>query len=360
MPATMPEDGKTRSEMADMDFSGLREWLESPQGGELMDRVARSVRDTVVSRNLPLTFINKDPFGSRTDSDLFQEIRSELLLFILENAELLKRHLICGERNFPALVKQRFISRWLTGARTPAMDPFRYLYKRAQDLLREQEGFFTLSKKGRSTSYSRKAQNRAIPPLAEEDLRSIPFPTEHTGRLNDGAVKTGAAILGLAAYFWERVHDLWGKEAVWVDIRDFVTWIGRHVQLNRVSMSAEFPGDESESREFTGEDLQSGEGRWDPVAVKSWALQFFHQVDRKKLQIFRLFHQEKQTLGEIARKMGYKGSSGPKYVVDHVAATLQFFLRDLPWLSPDDLDEEAFALFFDTLFDLLKNRVAEP
>ena len=55
-----------------------------------------------------------------------------------------------------------------------------------------------------------------------------------------------------------------------------------------------------------------------------------------------------------------QGSSGPKYVVDHVTAGLQFFLRDLPWLSPDDLNEEAFALFFDSLFTLLKNQAAEP
>ena len=130
----MPKESQNKE---NHNFSGLQEWMESSQGRKLMDRLAHSVRDTVVSRNLPLSFINNDPFGSRTDSDLFQEIRSELVLFLLENADQLKRHLMCGDRNFPALVKQRFIAQWLTGARTPARDPFRYLYKRTQDLLKE-------------------------------------------------------------------------------------------------------------------------------------------------------------------------------------------------------------------------------
>ena len=352
----MPKESKNKEEK---NFSDLQEWMESSQGCTVMDRLAHSVQNTVVSRNLPLSFINKDPFGSRTDSDLFREIRSELALFLLENAGPLKRHLMCGDRNFPALVKQRFIAQWLSGARTPARDPSRYLYKRTQDLLRDQEGYYTLSKKGRSTAYSRRAQNRSIPPLIKEDLRIIPFPPEITRRRSDTAVKNKADILDLAAYFWERIYDLWGKNPVWVDIRDFISWIARHVPLNRISMASEFPQDEFESRGFMGTP-QADEGYWDPVAVKSWALQFSHQIDRKQLQIFQLFHQENQTFKNIARKMGYKGSSGPKYVVDHVTARLQFFLRDLPWLSQDDLNEEAFALFFDTLFTLLKNRVTEP
>ena len=348
---------KERQNKENRDFSGVREWMESSQGRTSMDRLAHSVRDTVVSRNLPLSFINKDPLGSRTDSDLFQEIRSELALFLLENAEQLKRHLICGERNFPALVKQRFIAQWLTGARTPARDPFRYLYKRSQDLLREQEGFFTLTNRGRSTAYSRRAQNKSIPPLLKEDMETIPFPSEYTRCKNEAAVKAKADILGLAACFWERISDLWGKEAVWVDIRDFISWIALYIPLNRISMTAEFTENAVESQGFMGEMSQTDEGSWDPLLVKSWALQFFHQTDRKQLQIFRLFHQERRTLMKIAQEMGYKGSSGPKYVVDHVTAQLQFFLRDLPWLSPYDLNNEAFALFFDTLFALLKNHL---
>lgn len=325
-----------------------------------MDRLAHSVLNTVVSRNLPLSFISKDPLGTRTDSDLFQEIRSELALFLMEKAGPLKRHLICGHRNFPALVKQRFISQWLTGARTPARDPFRYLYKRTQDLLRDQERFFTLSNEGRSTAYSMRGQNRSIPPLIKEDLKSIAFPAGFTRRGSGAAVKTKAEILGLATCFWKGIFDLWGKEPVWVDIRDFISWIALHVPLNRISMADEFPREAFEFRGPEGAASQADGAYWDPAVVKSWALRFFQQMDRKQLRIFRLFHQENQTLKEIARKMGYKGSSGPKYVVDHVTARLQFFLRDLPWLSPDDLNEEAFALFFDTLFALLKNRAAEP
>ena len=335
-------------------------WIESPQGRTAMDRLARSVRDAVVSRNLPLSFINKDPFASRTDSDLIEEIRSELVLFFLENAGHLEKHLMCGDRNFPAYMKQQFLSQWLSKARTPARDPYRYLYKRAQDLLRLEKDFFTHIKKGQSTAFSKRPQNRAIPPLVDEDLRSIPFPPEYHNSPRDNAVKTKREILGLAGYFWDQVHTLWEQEPVWVDIRDFITWIAHNVPLRRASGDTEFPAGGYDPLESPEEALRSGETYWDPDGVKSWALIFFHQTDPKKLQIFQLFHQENKTLREIALKMGYKGSSGPKYAVDHVTAALQFFLRDLPWLSPDDLNQEAFALFFDTLFTLLKNSATAP
>jgi len=349
----MPKDRQNNIDKSDRDFSDLRLWMESPEGRMMMDRLAHSVRDTVVSRNLPLSFVSKDPFGSRTDSTLLEEIHSELVIFFLENAGQVERRLMSGDRNFPFFIKQRFLSRWLSGSRNPSTDPFRYLYKRAQDLLREQEGFFTLAKKGRSTAFSKKPQNRAIPPLVEEDLRIIPFPPEYNRSPHDGAIKTKAAILGLADYFWGQIHELWGKEPVWVDIRDFISWIGLHVPLKRAAGEAEFQQDSCESQ-------APHEGYWDPAAVKSWALLFFNQIDRKQLLVFQLFHQENLTLKRIALKMGYKGSSGPKYVVDHITARLQFFLRDLPWLSPDDLEEEAFALFFDTLFALLKNSAPAP
>lgn len=183
-----------------------------------------------------------------------------------------------------------------------------------------------------------------------EDLRGIPFPPEYHKSRHDGAVKTKGAILGLADYFWDQIHALWGKEPVWVDIRDFISWMGRHVPLKRASGDDEFPWDDFESRGVAEEMRPSGQVYWDPDAVKSWALNFYNQMDVKQLHIFQLFHQADLTFKEIARKTGYKGSSGPKYVVDHVAARLRYFLRDLPWLSPDDLQEEAFALFKDAIF----------
>lgn len=183
------------------DIAALKQWMETPEASGLMDRLAHSVRNAAISRNLPLSFINKDPYGSRTDSELLQEIRAELTLFLLENAGRLKIHSLMDEPGFPAFLKQRFLSRWLSASRNLSTDPFRYLYKRAQDILREEPGFFTLAKKGHSTAYSKMPQNRAIPPLIKEDLGSVPFPPEYARGSTQGDVKTKAVILGLAAYF---------------------------------------------------------------------------------------------------------------------------------------------------------------
>jgi len=65
--------------------------------------------------------------------------------------------------------------------------------------------------------------------------------------------------------------------------------------------------------------------------------------------VFVLRHGHDLSLKNIAEKLGYKGSSGPKYPLDSAERKLRFFLRDLPWLSPDDLNKEAFSLFRDTL-----------
>jgi len=62
----------------------------------------------------------------------------------------------------------------------------------------------------------------------------------------------------LAAYFWDRIHVLWGNEPVWVDIRDFISWVARHVPLERASGVADFLQDGFEPK-VMGEALRSGE-----------------------------------------------------------------------------------------------------
>jgi len=338
----------------------IREWLASPEADALLDRLAQSVQNTVLSRNLPISFINKDPYGSRKDSEILQEIRSELTLFLLENADKLEERFLGNKSGLSGILKQQFISRWLSGSRNPSKDPFRYLYKRTQDVLREQPGFFTLSVKGRFSAYSMAPENRTTPPLVKEDFRSIPFPAELGGGGKNGPVKTKDAIVDLSGYFWKQVRGLWGGASVWVDIRDFVSWISDYIPLRQSSGESDFLMDGHETATRHSAVFSVDESSWDPDAVKSWAQQFFNQIDSKKLRIFQLLHQEKLTLAEIAQKTGYRGSSGPKYVLNHVTSKLQSFMRDLPWLTPEDLNEEAFSLFFETLFALLKKEGLTP
>ncbi len=334
--------------------------MASPEGQALIERLARAVRDVVLFRSLPLSALHKDPFGPASDSDLLNELRSELSVFILENAASLEPYITGGDRHFAAYVKQRFLSWWLTVSRTPARDPSRYLYKRTQDVIRKEEGFFTQVRKGRSTLYSIYEQNRAIPGLTEEDLRSVPLPPEHKGNGDYQAVKARSTLVKLAAYFWQEIYRMWQNGPIWVAIQDFIDWMGLHVSLKRVFRENGLFQDGSGFEEFIASAQGVDEQSWDPEAVESWASNFFYQVSPKALHMFQLFHQAKWTLREIAQEMGYQGSSGPKYVVDQITRKLQFFLRDLPWLSPDDLSEDAFSHFFDMLFSLLKKDVSKP
>ncbi len=337
----------------------IAKWLESAEADALLDRLAQSVRNTVLSRNLPMSFINKDPYGSRSDSEMLKEIRSELTLFLLENAGRLEATVSGNRAGLPGILKQQFVSRWLSGSRNLSKDPFRYLYKRTQDVLRGEPGFFTLSVKNRSTSYSMAPENRTIPPLVEEDFKSIPFPAK-SGDLESGPLKTKAGIVDLSGYFWEQVRELCGGVSIWVDVRDFVSWVSPHVPLRQSLAENDVYLEGHETAMWHTASHPDGGTYWDPHAVRSWAENFFNQVDPKKLLIFEMLHRKKMTLAEIAQKTGYSGGSGPKYVLDHVTTKLRLFLRELPWLSPDDLNEDAFSLFFETLFDLLKKEKTTP
>jgi hypothetical protein len=335
----------------------IKEWLGSEEGQAILDKVARAVSPWAGSKGLSHAFLMKDPYGQYASEDLMDDIRSELSLFIIENAARLSAVLLSENNNPYPFLKKAFANHWITNTRRADRDPRRAFYKRVQDVLRNAEGVYFLCEPKRPLSFSLASQN-STPCLCEEDILVIPFPKD-TERRYDGINKRGV-LLELARHFWQEVSRMWGDIPVWVHIRDVVAWIEHYVPLEAPAVCREGRNGRSVIDDLPHDTHECNVPRWDRDQVIQWAGYFAGRLSRKEGDVFALTYGSGLNLREVAERLKYKGSSGPKYMLDGVNEKLRFFLRDLPWLSPDDFSPEAFSLFVDTLILNLKKTSITP
>lgn len=334
----------------------IRDWLSKPETGALLDAAARSVLKAVRERKLSPLFLKQGIRPDAPPNELLPDIRSEIVLFILENRRRIQERLASSGKMAGLELKNAFILYWLDKTRNPGSDPRRYLYKRVLDTLRKAKGFFIRSSRGSATVFSMANEGITIPGLSDEDLALVPLPEEIVGGAPSEALKRESTLIKLARYFWERVRDMWDGKPVWVSLADFTGWIGRWAAVD-LPAAAGVDIDLAASP-----DLQAGAvgQSFDPEKIREWAEDFAGRLSGKEKAVFYLHQGSGLTLEAIAGRLGYGGPSGPHYQLDQVQAKLRFFLRDLPWMSPDDLNEEAFSLFLDTLLSILKQAAAEP
>ncbi|QTA88946.1 RNA polymerase sigma factor [Desulfonema magnum] len=329
-------------------------WLETPDTQQMLAGVASSVMKYVVSKSLSPSFLGQDARHYDSGDDFSEDIRSELVLFILEHQSGIQKIFTSGNKNCHQYLKRAFINYWIEKTRKPLKDPRRYLYKHAADVLRDSEKFYTFARNNRASGFSMIKECIPIPPLSSEDIHEINFPDHLVARLEYESVNKKNTLLMLAAYFWNQISQMWGNKPVCVDLRDFINWICLYVSVTPPIPVKRLTGGK-DPWELTPEHCQKpDEIYFDPELVRKWARNFANRLSQKEKAVFILRHEDDLSLKEIARRLGYKGSSGPKYPLNHAENKLRFFLRDLPWLSPDDLNEEAFSLFRDTLLLILK------
>lgn len=335
----------------------VSQWLESGDGRAIVGRLAREISRSALVRNLSTVFLTKDPFGDYPPGDLTSDIEAELVLFITENSYRL-RDVLTPENRYPTpFLKQAFINHWITRTRTPGTDPQRYLYRRARDIFRKSGKFHVSAQAGKFTAFSMEADSRRIPALTEEDLREIGFPHED---VKDQTLRNTEDLLRLAAHFWKQVSERWGKLPVWIDIRDFVAWIGRHVFLKgavtKKGNSAGQPLINDIPDPARGPDTLY----YDRDLVAMWAEKFSNRLKEKEKPVFILHYGRELGLEAIARELGYGSSSGPHYVMGRIQQKMRSFLVDLPWVSPDDFNQDAFGFFMETVLSILNNTAQKP
>jgi len=339
--------------------SKIGKWLESQEAHDVLARVARSIMRHWRSTGLSLSLFPQDRRRDDPIDDLLNEIRSELSLFVLESRSRLQEMLASGDKNCHCYLKAAFINHQIDNVRGPDKDRKRYLHNRIADLLRKSPDFFTFVRNRQLLAFSMANESILIQPLSLEDIEGIPFPHDIVEELEYEHINKKDVLLKLAAYFWNQASNMWADKPVQVYLRDFVDWIGLHVSIKSMAKINRL-ADGDNPIDFV-EDNQRRPDRecFDPELVKIWAQNFANRLSRKEKAVFHLRCGVELTLEDTALKLGLKGPSGPAYHEGKAKEKLRSFLRDLPWLSLDDLNEEAFSLFCDTLFSILKKSVPE-
>jgi len=324
----------------------------------MLSGIAQSVLTSAQSRNLSPEYLKLSGLPHEKTHDALDDIRQELALFILENRRLHK--VLSESKNFSTYLKTAFINRWIGKTRLPHADPWRSLYKRAATVLRRSADFHISTRRGGGTAFSMAVGHSPVPPLSSEDMEEIPFPDEMLEKREIDFVKKGKIMLELASYFWRQVSGAHGDKPVLVDLRDFIEWIRAHVMLSPMKMETKSPGGGDPLDLAIESGANPEKIYFDNDLVSQWAKNFAGRLTRTEKMVAYLVHQAGLSLKDIAMKLGYRGPSGPKYQLDRFEDKLRFFLRDLPWLSPDDLNEEAFSFFLESLFLILKTSLDEP
>ncbi|WP_124330214.1 hypothetical protein [Desulfonema ishimotonii] len=329
----------------------LGRWLEAPESLTQLTRLARSVRAEMAARSIGLS--PGDPFLFSDDG--LAEIRSEMVLFILEKRTKLEKILVSGGPNGYRYLKSAFINHCIDKQRSGNTDPQRYLCRRATEVLRKSDRFCIFTGNGRKTAFAMTPRSRPAPPLTAEDMAEIEFPWFGETPLVMRHVARAAQLTVLAESFWKQVCRMWGGQAIRVDLRDFVSWLICHVAVEKPMRAASDRSGLRKTEAFfsdTGGD--AGEIYFDAALVNQWAEAFSDLLTGPEKTAFYLRHGAQLPWQRIARMMGYKGCSGPKYPLDCAGRKLKAFLADRPWLSPGDLHPEAFSLFCETLFAILR------
>ncbi|MFP4531472.1 MAG: hypothetical protein ACLFNS_02205 [Desulfobacterales bacterium] len=353
--------------MSDFDFS---DWLAGDEGDRLLTQIASKLSRQMHLMPKLCAALEIDQ-NTESEPDIRLILKSELYVFIRDKSSNLSRQLFAAGSNRAAYLLSAFVNHLIDKQRNKADNPYGYLYKRAGDVLRNDERFHLYAAAHAGIKFSlQNTGNIEIQSLTDEHLAEIPFPTDQVKELTYEMINRKSAIIQLAEFFWHKVSELFGRQPIFIQLNDFIQWIVRNIEMPATSeitaANAVFAGNpngqDNPGLDVTGltpDDTYSPERcRITPQTIEKWAGNFCHQLAAKEKAIFFLHHIKGHTLAKTAGLLGYKSPSGPAYQLKQAESKLQFFLRDLPKLSPEageEVDEEAFSMFLGFVGRILKD-----
>jgi hypothetical protein len=359
---------------ANFNNKDIRAWLEKPENRKQLSEEAKSIFHKIKLGIIPPVFIDRNSIVNEPSRDIIAMIESELAIFLYEKGEIFGKLFLSDDKNFSRYLITAFKNHCIDIARKKDIDPRKYLYKRFSDVLRQSEKFHTRADKKEFMSFSCRKDNRRVVPLTLEDVSDINFPADVVEDMEYKSINRKKVILELSEYFWMQVTQKLGDEPVWLKVWSVIEWIGLHIQwdvpeemngieLHRLQGSP--AGNDEKTSQVDAADRvpdynpKPDEIYFDPNTVINWAGCFAERLNQKEKAIFYFRQELKLNFEEIAKKIDQKGPSGPYYLLKQTEVKLKVFLRDLDWLNPDELNEEAFSLFYDTLISILKKSVSE-
>lgn len=346
-----------------------------PEFKNRLERIAEKIIYKASARGLPLKNIFCEPSSGQSSHNLKEILVSEICRFLLENQEMVENALSRTGNNMGVCLERLFFRNLLDCSRQLNTDSYRYLYKFVVDMMRKKpDRFFLNTEDKRGSSFSLNQNSRPAGPIAPEDLKDLAFPYDRSFPSDFDSIRKQKIMEPLAVYFWEKLCQKFNNTPIRVHVRDFVSWLALHIPVTQVFCSF---SDSPKSSSTDVHEPQTTEDIFDlrldfPISVvgnleiertQKYARLFANRLTGKEKAAMVLRFDQDMDLSSMAQKLGYKGPSGPANLMDSITAKLKNFLRDLPWLGPEDLDrggQEIFNIFLEHLMVILKKSDLTP
>lgn len=347
----MPKRSRTTD--SDAPQAALHIFLSSPEGGKYLDDVARMVFKTATSTRLPSRAVDLPSEKAFPENVVIDEIRSALVEFLMGKEAVLKAILCPDAPNPEGFLHAAFIRHWIDRVRRTGEDAFRDLRDYVMRVVREDDRFYRYAR-GKEVLYSLCERNRTLQPMSDEDLLDISFPGDLVENRSLEGIKRISVMPFLAVHFWRAVAEMYGTPRAWVPLNSLIRWLLVH------TASAEdrpaFGDLETVGGYASDEATRPDRRHFDPGRVAEFAGLFANRLKDRLKPSFFLCYCRLMTPGEMAGTLGYAEQTARNHIKE-TDAMLKTFLRDLPWLSPPDLNDEAFSFFLESLCRILEKTV---
>lgn len=332
------------------EMSSLRDWLGSAEAMSLMRKIAGDLRRYALRKQLSPDFIGLG--CSLQEPGAEDALLSALAEFVLTHSSFQCRFRSLAETNRARFLLVSFLNHWRDRGNSSGGDPWRKYRKRVFDVLRADERFITRGDSG-PAKFSMVEGSRTVQPLSEEDLKGVPTPAG-LAFSGSGEARKRKVILRLAEHFWSFLSGAFGHP-VWLEISSLASWIFIHSPDGR---GKELPVDEPDA--IPDERFRPDGFPLEAGLVEGFAETFSNRLTPRQREIFLYRNCRKATLSKTAEHMGIGSPQTVKNHQDRAEALLGDFCRELPWLSPEDLDSSAIELFFEKLCAILENAISTP
>ena len=348
----------------------LRQWLARESTLRTLHDIARRTEEKLASGRINVSGISprvQGGSGGPNLPDRIEEIKAELAQFLLEKATHFGTRISAGEGGLESHILCAFINHLKDRVRNYTDDPYRYLYRRAREFLSASNDFHTALKSGRYLMFSLHPQNADQPPLTEEEILEIALPPGPQSRVDYKAACRQESMRHLAGHFWRQASSLRGGGPIWVDLRDFVDWMARHIampvleQVDEGELGIEsLAGSGDAGSAGPAEHLQSPEEALQAAEMLRLAGCFAGCLTAQEKAVCFLRDVLDLDWEEIAARTGYSGPSGPVYQYNKAERKMRAFIRDHASLSPEDFDPDDFRRFHREFLQILKECMPTP
>ncbi len=346
----MPEPSSTPSDAL---RAALLVFLSSPEHEAYLNQVARMVFKTATSTRLPSRAVDLPSEKAFPENVVIDEIRSALVEFLMER-ESIQKAILCPDAHNPeGFLRTAFIRHWIDRVRRTGDDAFRDLRDYVMRVMREDDRFYRYMR-GKEALYSLCERNPTLQPLSDDDLFEIPFPNDIVQDQSLKAIKRITVMPPLGIHFWHSVTEMYGTPRAWVPLNSLVRWLLIHTASPEDRPA--FGDFETVGGYVSDEATRPDRRYFDPGRVAEFAGLFANRLKDPRKPSFFLCYCRMMTPGEMAGTLGYAEQTARNHIKE-TDAMLKTFLRDLPWLSPPDLNDEAFSFFLESLCRILEKTV---